>query len=226
VEGVRKVSEHVLSTRERLLLRRRAESPTFEHQFFTSPTPVVPLAKKPAIKPEKPAVTGKVWGPAKPPKPPKVSRVYEVVCAAPGCGKVFDTTVPNKKYCDANCATEVHKAKQRARYHGPGGYVPKPRKVKPERPAKEPRTVVCRRCGTTAPATGPRSVYCSPICATADKDAQRTAERAKNYPPKPCEWCGMAFTPRSITFRYCGAECRAKAKNEGKWLARQREKGC
>lgn len=72
----------------------------------------------------------------------------------------------------------------------------------------------CDWCGRPAACTEP----CPPrrglwrarmaVCSIACLEAVRRAVPPPPPAPRPCEWCGDTFQPRTVRARFCGARCR------------------
>lgn len=102
----------------------------------------------------------------------------------PICGKVFETSNAQKKYCSQDCAYEANIIRTNK-------YNKEHRKTETER--------VCPVCGKIFNAKG-RKKYCSAACRR-----QSTLKQAEIT--KKCAICGKTFVTRCHQRKYCSDEC-------------------
>ena len=111
---------------------------------------------------------------------------YKKIC--PQCGKEYETSKRNKKYCSQKCFDKARKDKAQ----------------------KLIKTRICKYCGkeftryvSTNDEKKGGGKYCSRECSWKAK---------KTVKPRPCAYCGKLFTPLKNSKKLCSIECANKAK--------------
>lgn len=125
------------------------------------------------------------------------------------CGHLIQVA-GNRRYC-TNCAIAVRKDRDRAKRK------PK-REPKLERKPYQLKQVTARGCADCGVQFLPKMAHqkhCSAKCRNKVSNRKGQMER-RNSEPRPCAFCGKAFTPEYGSLRrgYCTTECRDEAKRK------------
>lgn len=103
------------------------------------------------------------------------------------CGKEFEKTTWNKKYCSVKCKNKTLNQKR----------------AKPPRPAE---IAICQFCGKEYERNVASRRYCSDECArSAALEQMKKARHSENY--ATCPTCGNRFRKKGAS-RFCSDECR------------------
>lgn len=126
------------------------------------------------------------------------------------CGKEFETSQKNQKYCSKECKKIVirdrnrryywnKKAKECCKKHGGIDNCPYPDCI-----CDASTTVVCKHCGKPFIPTGRNHKFCSAKCRKA------SMRKPKRIYSKVCPECGKQFAATHFNQKYCSDECRKK----------------
>lgn len=139
-------------------------------------------------------------------KPPHREIYGEGVCLR--CGKKFDKTSHNKKYCSDRCRMDMYR-----QFQGPPDEMDIAKFI--DVGIKDPESlqdITCPVCGKVFKQKAPRQAYCSDTC----RDFAHLGSRRKTNENGDviCAICGKAFHTDHPGKRYCSIECYKKGKAE------------